>query len=200
MMGLESATSVSATFGNLYKVSGNAYLKILAELMKRWPRHFHLFAGAGDVKAIRGYLHSEGVLSRVRFLGHMPDVMPLLRTVDLYLASFPHSGGHSLLEAMAAGKPVVVLKHRPDSHYNSGAELVGINQLIARNEPEYAEIANRLIANADLRVKYGEQLGERFRREFLPERLGERYLEFLNRVMDRGNLSESQHTSQSSSQ
>src|SRR5207247_8649150 len=96
-MGFESASSVSATFGNLYKVAGSGYLKVLSEIMKRFPKHFHLFAGAGNVKAIRSHLHSEGVLPRVRFLGHVADVAPLLEVVDVYLASFPHSGGQSLL-------------------------------------------------------------------------------------------------------
>ncbi len=181
-MGLESAGSVSATFGNLYKISGSGYLRVLAEILKRFPKHFHLFAGAGDVKAARSFLHSEGVLPRVRFLGHVSDVAPLLATVDVYLASFPHSGGHSLLEAMGAGKPIVVLKYPPDSHYNSGAELVGIPELIARSEAEYPDIADRLIRNPSVRAKYAEETLKRFRGEFRPERLGERYVEFLNRL------------------
>ena len=181
-MGLESAGSVSATFGNLYKVSGTGYLKALTEVMKRWPRHFHLFAGAGDVKVIRGFLHSEGVLPRVRFLGHMADIIPMLESVDVYLASFPHSGGHSILEAMAAGKPVVVLKYPPDSHYNSGAELVGVQDLIAANEQQYVALADRLIGNVTLRQKFGQQMKDRFREEFQPHRLGERYIDFLNRL------------------
>src|SRR5207249_4960419 len=49
-LGLESATSVSATYGNLYKVAGGGYLKALTEIMRRFPKHFHLFAGAGNVK------------------------------------------------------------------------------------------------------------------------------------------------------
>lgn len=182
-MGLESASSVSATFGNLYKVAGSGYLKTLSEIMKRFPKHFHLFAGAGNVKAIRSHLHSEGVLPRVRFLGHVVDVAPLLETVDVYLASFPHSGGHSILEAMGAGKPVVVLKYPPDSHYNSGAELVGVRELIASGEADYIEIADRLLRDRALREKRAQAMKDRFRAEFRPERLGERYAEFIRQFV-----------------
>ncbi len=182
-MGLESASSVSATFGNLYKVAGSGYLKTLSEIMKRFPKHFHLFAGAGNVKAVRSHLHSEGVLPRVRFLGHVADVAPLLDAIDVYFASFPHSGGHSLLEAMAAGKPIVVLRFPPDSHYNSGAELVGVRELIAPGEAGYVEIADRLLRNPALRQKYSQAMRDRFRREFRPERLGERYREFIERLV-----------------
>ncbi len=181
-MGLESAGTVSATFGNLYKVAGSGYLKVLSEIMKRFPKHFHLFAGAGNVKAIRSHLHSEGVLPRVRFLGHLGDVAPMLDMIDVYFASFPHSGGHSILEAMGAGKPVVVLRFPPDSHYNSGAELVGIRELIAPGEADYLEIADRLLRDGALRARHAEAMRQRFREEFRPERLGERYRLFMKRM------------------
>jgi hypothetical protein len=182
-LGLESASSVSATFGNLYKVSGSGYLRVLSEILKRFPKHFHLFAGAGNVKAVRSFLHSEGVLPRVRFLGHVGDVAPLLGPIDVYLASFPHSGGHSVIEAMGAGKPVVVLRYPPDSHYNSGAELVGVRELIAPGEANYIEIADRLLRDPDARKKQSDAMLARFRAEFRPERLGEKYATFINRLV-----------------
>ena len=185
-LGLESATSVSATYGNLYKVAGGGYLKALTEIMRRFPKHFHLFAGAGNVKSIRSVLHSEGVLSRVRFLGHVGDVAPLLPVIDVYLASFPHSGGHSVIEAMGAGKPVVVLRFPSDSHYNSGAELVGVRELIAPGEADYIEIADRLLRDPALRQKQGEAMLARFRSEFRPERQADRYVAFMNTLVTPG--------------
>ncbi len=182
-LGLESASSVSGTYGNLYKVAGSAYLKVLTEILKRFPKHFHLFAGAGNVKAIRPFLHSEGVLPRVRFLGHVGDVAPLLGAIDVYLDSFPHSGRRSVIEAMGAGKPVVVLRFPPDSPYNSGAELVGVRELIAPGEADYIEIADRLLRDPALRRKQGDAMLNRFRSEFRPERLGERYVAFMDRLL-----------------
>jgi len=181
-LGIGDASTVSATYGNLYKVSGPEYLGVLIELLKRLPDHYHLFAGAGDVKAMRGQLHAANVLSRVRFLGHMDDVASLLDVVDVYLASFPHSGGHSILEAMGAGKPVVVLGYPANSHYNSGAELVGIPELIARNRPGYVEIADRLLRSPDDRARLSSEVAERFRAEFRPSRLGPRYIQFLSEL------------------
>jgi hypothetical protein len=178
-MGLESATTISATFGNMYKVAGSGYARVLSEIMKRFPKHFHLFAGAGNVRGVRSHLHSEGVLPRVRFLGHVSDVAPILDVIDVYFASFPHSGGHSILEAMGAGKPVVALRFPPDSHYNSGAELVGIRELIAPGEADYIEIADRLLRNPTFRGQQSQLIRDRFRAQFRPERLGERYRAFL---------------------
>ena len=178
-VGLESAGSISATFGDLHKFAGNGYLAALSEILNRFPNHFHLFAGAGNVKAIRSRLHSEGVLPRVRFLGHVGDVAPLLDMVDVYLAPFPNSGGYSILEAMGAGKPVVSFRFPADSNYNSGAELVGIRELAATGEGEYVTIADRLLRNPELRARHGQAMLNRFRGEFRPDRLGERYKAFL---------------------
>jgi len=182
-LGLERASTVSATFGDLQLVSGSGYLKVLAEILKRFPNHFHLFAGEGNVRAMRGLLHAEGVLPRVRFLGHVADVAQLMGAVDVYLAPFPHSNEHSILEAMGAGKPVVVMHPpaAPDSSF--GAELVGFSELIASAEGNYIQIADRLLRNPAIRQKQGEALRNRFRAEFQVERIGERYVDFLKRLV-----------------
>jgi len=183
-MGLESASSISATFGNLSNAAGSGYLRCLSEIMKRFPKHFHLFAGPGNVRAVRSHLHAEGVLPRVRFLGAVNDFSRLLEVTDIYLASFPVSEGDSILEAMGVGKPVVVLRFPPDHPANSSAELVGIKELVAPGEATYIEIADRLLRNSTFRSQLSRSVQDRFRAEFRPERLGERYQEFLRRFQD----------------
>lgn len=179
-MGLQAAGSVSATFGNLNKVASTGYLRALSEIMKRFSKHFHLFAGAGDVKAIRPHLHSQGVLPRVRFLGNLGDVAPLFNVVDVYLAPFPKPSCRSILEAMGAGKPVVALRFPPDSASNCAAELVGVRDLTAPGEADYIEIIDRLLRNPGLRSELGQAVSHRFRSEFRPAFLGERYKQFLD--------------------
>jgi glycosyltransferase involved in cell wall biosynthesis len=179
-MGLQSAASVSATFGNLNKVASSGYLRALSEIMKRFSKHFHLFAGAGDVKAIRPHLHSQGVLPRVRFLGNLGDVAPLFNVIDVYLAPFPKPSCRSILEAMGAGKPVVALRFPPDSSANAAAELVGIRDLTAPGEADYVEIIDRLLRNPGVREQLGQAVRDRFRGEFRPARMGERYTQFLD--------------------
>ena len=181
-MGLESASTISATFGDLREMAGNGYLGALSEIMRRFPKHFHIFAGEGTVKPIRSHLHSRGVLPRVRFLGHLPDVAPLLGLIDVYLASFPQSDSQRILDAMGAGKPVVVLKSPPDSDYTCGAELVGMRDLIARGEADYVEIADRLLRIPAFRAAQVQSMLDRFRMEFRPERLGQRFKQFIGKV------------------
>ena len=182
-MGLESAGSVSATFGDFYKVAGSGYLHALGEILKRFPKHFHLFAGSGDVKAIRAYLHAEGVLPRVRFLGPMSDVAPVMDVIDIYLASFPHPGEEALLDALGAGKPVVALRYPSDSPYNSSAEIVGVPELIASREVEYAEIAMRLIRDREARGRAAAAVAARFQKELHPSLLGPRYMRIVEDIV-----------------
>jgi hypothetical protein len=181
-MGLESGGTVSATFGELHDVAGREYLRVLTEIMNRFPKHVHLFAGPGNVRGIRAHLHSEGVLPRVRFLGNVTDVAPLVGAIDIYLASFPQTAASPIIEAMGAGKPVVVLGSSPDSANNTGPELLGISELTARGEAGYVEIADRLLRNVKTRAQLGQAVLKRFGAEFRPELLGERYKSFLERL------------------
>jgi glycosyltransferase involved in cell wall biosynthesis len=116
-------------------------------------------------------------------LGDVGEIAPLLPVVDVYLASFPVSGGQAVIEAMGAAKPVVVLRFPSDSHYNSGEELVGVPELIAPGEADYIQIADRLLRDRPLRQKQGAAMLARFRAEFRPERQAERYVKFIERLI-----------------
>ena len=52
-------------------------------------------------------------------------------------------------------------------------------KLTAPREADYIEIADRLLRNPALRQRQGQAMLDRFRAEFRPERLGERYRAFL---------------------
>ena len=178
-LGIDSAQTVSGTFGSLYKVSDVTYLHTMSKILKRFPAHFHIFAGSGENAPIKEFFRREGLLPRILFLGQMPDVAPLLDCIDIYLNSFPESGGQSVLEPMAAAKPVVIRRFAEVTHHNVGAELAGLPDLIAASEDEYVGIAERLLENPDLRRTYGESLRHRFQANFRPARLAQQYLDFM---------------------
>jgi len=183
-LGIESASSVSATFSGPPRDQAAGFIKALIEILKRFPKHFHLFAGPVEVRAIRGMLHSEGVLPRVRFLGQVTDTTPLLGAIDVYLAPFPDSGRASILEMMAAGKPVVAMRHAANSEFNTAAELVEERELTPPTSGEYIHAADRLLRDAAIRHRLGDTLIRRFRQEFTTERLGDRFMEFIQLVCD----------------
>ena len=65
----------------------------------------------------------------------------------------------------------------------TATELVGFNELIAPGEGNYIQIVDRLLRNPAFRQEQGEALRNRFHAEFEPERLGERYVEFVTRLV-----------------
>ena len=180
-LGIESASTVSVSFAGPLRTQLD-FVKALIEVMHRFPKHFHLFAGAGEVRAIRGLLHAEGVLSRMRFLGPVSDVTRLLRLTDVCFVPFPDSGIDSILDVMGAGKPVLALRHPSNSQINAAADLIGEVDLTPSTSAEYIQRADRLIRDTAIRAHLGEKLRVRFQQEFTPDRLGERYLRFLGKL------------------
>ena len=182
LMGLESAETISATVGDLKHASDPAYLYVLAGLLKVFPKHFHVFAGTGEVKTVRAALHAEGVLPRVRFLGALPDLASLMSIADVYLCPFKRAEDIPVLDAMGAGVPVIAVKHAEDSIHNSAAEILGIPDLIAANDVTYLQIAQNLLRDGDSRKRHAAMVQSRFQSEFGPAHLGERYLQFLRKI------------------
>jgi hypothetical protein len=185
MMGLESAATVSATLGDLQHLSKPEYLQALSGLLGAFPNHYHLIAGSGDVKTmktIRAYLHDEGSLSRVRFLGGTSDVASVLAVADVYLAPLIHADESLLLEAMGAGKACVVLGNGEDPRLNFCAELLGIPELTAAGDSEYMQIAQRLIRDKAERNRCAGLVQSRFDSHFASSLAGRRYIDFLDRI------------------
>jgi hypothetical protein len=178
LMALESAETVSATLGDLQSASDPGFLRVLAELLRQFPGHYHLFAGPGDVKAVRGYLHAEEVLPRARFMGSMSEAASVMAVTDFCLMPFLESGdGLMVIEAIGAGKPVVALEK------SKSADLLKVTDLVARTESEYAQIAQRLIRDRKERERGATLVQSRFREEFDPALLGPRYMRFVDRIL-----------------
>lgn len=184
-MGLESAETVSATLGDLQHLSKPEYLQALSGILNVFPNHYHLIAGSGDVKAmktIRAYLHDEGVLTRVRFIGGTSDVASVLAVTDVYLAPWVCPDEALLLEAMGAGRASVVVGNSQDPRLNFCAELLGVSELTASSEAEYIQIAQRLIRDKAERSRCADLVKARFDSNFVPGHVARRYIEFLDRI------------------
>lgn len=184
LMGLESAATVSATLGDLRPFADPSYLNALTGLLKLFPNHFHIFSGSGDAKPVRAPLHAEGVLPRVRFLGATSDTASVLAMTDVYLTPLKTPDDASLLEAMGAGRPAVVLQHPNDPSRNSSAELLAIPDLLAGNEAEYAQVAQRLLRSAEERERCSKLVLGRYQSAHAPSVLGPRYLQFIERILE----------------
>ncbi len=105
---------VVVAVANLIPYKGHADLvEAAARVLARVPRTVFLFAG--EDRGIQAFLERRaaglGILDHIRFLGLRADVPALLAAADVaVLASHEEGFSNSLLEAMAAGLPVVATR------------------------------------------------------------------------------------------
>lgn len=141
-------------------------IESMPRVLQRWPQAVCLIAGEGpnraDLHALISRLGMEGV---VRLLGDRDDVRDLLDACDVFaLSSYSEGLSMSVLEAMAAGCPIVA------SDVGGMDELITHDRtgvLVAAGDAEaLANALNTLIQNPALRQSLGtaalEQVDQRF--------------------------------------
>ena len=119
----------------------------------------------------------------VRFVGHREDAGRYFDLFDVvWLASDFEGMSNSLMEAMAAGVPVVASDIPPNreliDHDNTGY-LVPVGDSKA-----FAQHADRLMADDELRRTIGDAAQQRMRSEFSVGRMVERHAEVYRKVVN----------------
>ena len=111
MFGLDPATIVIGTVAPLRPEKNvGRLLRAFAGLTEGTACSL-LIAGTGEQSAMLEALTRElGIAGRARFLGHVEDVPAALRAMDIFaLSSDTEQMPNSLLQAMAAGRPVAAV-------------------------------------------------------------------------------------------
>jgi glycosyltransferase involved in cell wall biosynthesis len=105
--------------------------------------------------------------------------------LDFYLASHPYPGALSEIEAMAAACPVISVRDQPDSHYNAGAESVGLSECIVNpgDTAAMVALASRYLHDSGWRRSIGESLKRRFEQQFTPDHVVSRHLAFYRSLL-----------------
>lgn len=117
-LGIESTRPVLATVARLSPNKGHRYMiQALIEIRRHFPDVLYLVPGEGDMAwrgdgGLRGELERQvsslGLSDNVQFLGYYPDLQTILAATDLLVSPSLREGMQvSLLEAMAAGRPIV---------------------------------------------------------------------------------------------
>jgi glycosyltransferase involved in cell wall biosynthesis len=111
-------------------------------------------------------------VGRVHFVGHQEDILPWLAALDVFVLSSDWEGmSNALLEAMAAGLPVVA------TAVGGTPEVVvdGVTGLLVPpHDPiSLAEAIVRLLDAPDLRRQMGQAGRERVKKSFTVERMVE---------------------------
>jgi glycosyltransferase involved in cell wall biosynthesis len=116
-LGISADSLVVGYVGWLIPIKGVTYLvDAMAEVVQLHPNSLLVLVGKGDEKGeeeikLRERVASLGLTDRVRFLGWRPDVDEIMPCFDIFvLPSLNEGMGRVLVEAMAAGLPIVATR------------------------------------------------------------------------------------------
>jgi glycosyltransferase involved in cell wall biosynthesis len=140
-------------------------------LLERVPRARAIIAGGGDLEDYLRVLASDmGVAERVHVLGPRRDVPALMHAVDVFVMPSIWEGfGLVLLEAMAAGRPIVASRVATIPEVVADGEtglLVPVGDPLA-----LADALAQLAEDPDRAARMGEAGRERLRRQFSVEKM-----------------------------
>ncbi len=109
-LGLPASATVVGAVGRLEPIKGHRYLlEAVGRLAPRCPGLHLALVGDGELLAeLRRAAEHAGLAGRAHFLGWREDVPAVLHAFDLFaLPSLNEGMGRALVEAMAAGLPIV---------------------------------------------------------------------------------------------
>ncbi|MFL2771690.1 MAG: glycosyltransferase [Rhodospirillaceae bacterium] len=111
-----------ACMGREEKINHRPYLKSIQNFLKHNPRASFLWTGRSIPPEVSNIMKELGITERCKFLGWV-DTRLYAQVIDIYTDSYPFASGYTAYEAMAAGKPVVVLE-TPEALETSSATMI----------------------------------------------------------------------------
>lgn len=189
-LGLESRDVAVCMLGHLHRFKDHETLLRAWHLVQGRRRDdaraVLLLAGreAGTEATLKALAYDLDLRSSVRFLGDVEDVSGLASACDVGVLSSRAEGiGRSVLELMAAGRPV------------AGTDIAGIREALGPGSEEWlappgdaiglAAVLTRLLDDAGLRRRLGDANLERARAVFSPEAARARYAILVEEALER---------------
>lgn len=167
-LGLPPNAFVMTTISNhLSARLGMEMCLAIAEILKRCPEAYYAPMGMvfpKDKEYFNDIFSKYGVNERVIFLGNQTNTGQCARVMQLYLNEFPFGSCLGMLDAMAAGCPVVTmydLNGPQQARY--GGSYFGIDRAVTTGSKEdYVELACRLIKDKDLYNEWSEHAQKQY--------------------------------------
>lgn len=163
------------------RVSG-AFVEAVATILQICPNAVYAPIGAvRNEQEFRARFAPWGLQKRVMCIGSNRAPSQLCRGMHLYLNEFPFGSGIAILDAMAAGLPVVTM-HDPNGPLQAqhGGNHIGVDRAITSLDPtDYVVLACQLIQNPELYREWSAHALSRFE-QFGPER----YVREFERILE----------------
>jgi len=146
---------------------------------------------------VRAWLEEEGVLGRTTFTGMLlgPEKLAVLRDADLFvLPSYSENFGLAVIEAMAAGLPVII-----SDKVNIWREVQagGAGRVIPCNPEALADQILQLLADSSGATQMGRQGRSLVKERFQWPQIGRSLAEAYGRIIDRQQRSRAKRLTES---
>jgi glycosyltransferase involved in cell wall biosynthesis len=186
-LGLDDSRRYVAMIARFHPAKDHAtLLRAFARVADHRPDVDLVLAGDGQLRGeIEEQVSSLGLTQRIRLLGVRRDVPEILQAVDIFaLSSVCEAASLTLLEAMAAGRPVVV------TAVGGNPEIVrqGIDGLLTPrgDDAALAKSILRLLDDPDEAKRMGASGQKRVRDRYRLETTVDRYYNLYRRLVKRG--------------
>jgi glycosyltransferase involved in cell wall biosynthesis len=175
--------------GSLIRVKGfSLAIKAFKEFSDQYPdTEFNIIGSGPEEPRLKSLIERSGLQKKVHLLPHMPRVELLsnMEAHDVFLfPSLRDGGGAVVIEAMAAGKPVVCLDTGgPGMHIEEkwGFKIVPSSPIAVVHE--LASALGRLYNEQELRHRMGQEARQRAQDFYHWDRLGEQLMEIYDETL-----------------
>jgi glycosyltransferase involved in cell wall biosynthesis len=171
-LGVRNTDLLILSMARLAPDKGLEYLIEAAGILLRTERRFQIvIAGDGPVRArLEELTRHLGVADWVTFLGFREDVSDLLAASDLVvLPSLREGLSIALLEAMAAGKPIIATNIGSHRELASQAEIARL--VSPADAPALSEAILQVSADSNLMSRFGTNARSLFEARYTEERM-----------------------------
>jgi glycosyltransferase involved in cell wall biosynthesis len=172
LFGIDQNAKVVGKVASLTEQKGHSYFVEIADLLlKEFNNLYFLLIGDGPLrKDIERDIRARGIQEKVILTGIRKDVPALLRFIDVFVLSSLWEGfPMTIIEAMAAAKPVVVT----DVGGNREAVVHGTTGYLVppSDARALASSVRTLLLDEGLASRMGKEGRERFEREFTADKM-----------------------------
>lgn len=148
--------------GSFYKIYGehDKFFYLVKRLLTE-NEHVELFyAGGGNHKPFKQFLIKNGLSDRVHLIGSRSDILEVFENIDIYLGTYPISGGLMSQYAALCGKPILAYT---DPKYATNFVEGFINHrkqhtITKVTEDRFFDYASRLCQSQEYRLSEGTKL------------------------------------------
>lgn len=188
-LGLQPEDLAVALIANFHPAKGHRYLiEAFNRLAPRFPNARLLLCGYCNDAALRNSLQqlvvAAGTEKQVWFLGSRQDIPEIVHAIDLLVApSLSEGFSNSILEALAAGRPVIA------SRVGGNLEQIidGLNGYLVP-PAESIGLANaleKLLSSPEKLRHMGEAAKARVRQQFSAEKMAEAHQQLYGKLLQR---------------